>query len=75
MREPLPAVSPSSSAFRSPAGTLKKITLMRAFLEGGDSLFVGSAAGFVRLNLAMPRAIVEKACRMRDAVQRHQAAR
>ena len=49
---------------------------MRAFWEGGDSLFVGSAAGFVRLNLAMPRAIVEKGLlRMRDAVQRHQAAR
>lgn len=28
-------------------------------LEGGDALFVGNAAGFVRLNLAMPRSIIK----------------
>ena len=29
-------------------------------LEGGDGMFVGNAAGYVRLNLAMPRAIIAK---------------
>lgn len=28
-------------------------------LEGGDALFVGNANGYIRLNLAMPRVIVE----------------
>lgn len=28
-------------------------------LEGGDSLFVGNASGYVRLNLAMPRSIIK----------------
>ena len=27
-------------------------------LEGGDQLFVGNAKGYVRLNLAMPRAML-----------------
>ena len=30
-------------------------------VEGGDALFVDNAEGFVRLNLAMPRALIEKA--------------
>jgi cystathionine beta-lyase len=35
-------------------------------------MFVGNAKGFVRLNLAMPRAIIEKGLRrMSDAVHRH----
>lgn len=29
-------------------------------LEGGNALFVGNARGFIRLNLAMPRSIIEK---------------
>ena len=29
-------------------------------LEGGDGMFVGNAAGYVRLNLAMPRTIIAK---------------
>ena len=38
-------------------------------LEGGNSLFVGNAEGYIRLNLAMPRAIIEKGlARMRDAI-------
>ena len=27
-------------------------------LEGGNELFVGNAAGYIRLNLAMPRSII-----------------
>ncbi len=43
-------------------------------LEGGNSLFVGNAEGFVRLNLAMPRSILETGlCRMRDAVRAYGA--
>ena len=29
-------------------------------LEGGNSLFVGNARGYIRLNLAMPRSIIKK---------------
>ncbi len=39
-------------------------------LEGGNGLFVGNAEGYIRLNLAMPRAIIRTGLeRMRDAVQ------
>ena len=39
-----------------------------------DEMFVGNAQGFVRLNLAMPRAIIEKGLRrMSDAIHRHVA--
>ena len=45
-------------------------------LEGGDGLFVDNAKGFVRLNLAMPRSIIEKGLkRMEEAIRRHQEAR
>lgn len=38
-------------------------------LEGGDDLFVGNATGYVRLNLAMPRALLQTGLeRMRDAI-------
>ena len=38
-------------------------------LEGGDSLFVGNAQGYVRLNLAMPRSIIQTGLeRMSDAI-------
>ncbi len=41
-------------------------------LEGGDSLFVGNAQGYIRLNLAMPRALVAEGIRrICDAVIRH----
>ncbi|MBO6041167.1 MAG: PatB family C-S lyase [Oscillospiraceae bacterium] len=41
-------------------------------LEGGDAFFVDDAEGYVRLNLAMPRALVEKGLRrMRDAIREH----
>ena len=39
-------------------------------LEGGDDLFVGNAKGYIRLNLAMPRAIIEKGLnRIKDAIE------
>ncbi len=38
-------------------------------LEGGDSLFVDNAAGFIRLNLAMPRSMLETGLeRMKKAI-------
>lgn len=41
-------------------------------LEGGDGLFVDNAKGFIRLNLAMPRSIIETGLnRMADAIQKH----
>ena len=41
-------------------------------LEGGNSLFVGNAEGFVRLNLAMPRGILETGMeRIADSIERH----
>ena len=39
-------------------------------LEGGDALFVGNANRFVRLNLAMPRELIQTGLeRMRDAIK------
>ena len=39
-------------------------------LEGGNSLFVDNAEGFIRLNLAMPRSIIEKGLvRMTEAIR------
>ena len=41
-------------------------------LEGGDRLFVANAAGFVRLNLAMPRTLLEEGLRrIAEAVKNH----
>ena len=41
-------------------------------LEGGDALFVDNAQGFIRLNLAMPRAILQKGFdRIVKAVREH----
>lgn len=41
-------------------------------LEGGNSLFVGNAAGYIRLNLAMPRSIIKTGLdRMTDAIEKH----
>lgn len=44
-------------------------------LEGGDALFVDNAQGFIRLNLAMPRAVIEKGLeRIVAATKKHMAA-
>ena len=43
-------------------------------LEGGNGLFVGNAAGYIRLNLAMPRSIIETGLiRMVEAIRKEQA--
>ena len=56
----LPGLEDLPGFFANRAGVL---------LEGGDALFVGNARGYVRLNLAMPRSIIETGLlRMRDAV-------
>lgn len=48
--EVLPQVADLPDFFANKAGVL---------LEGDDSLFVGNAKGYIRLNLAMPRATVQ----------------
>lgn len=41
-------------------------------LEGGNGLFVGNAAGYIRLNLAMPQSIIKTGLeRMKDAINQH----
>ena len=43
-------------------------------LEGGNGLFVGNAAGYIRLNLAMPRSIIQTGlARMVEAIRKEQA--
>ena len=59
----LPDVADLPGFFANEAGVL---------LEGGNSLFVGNAEGFVRLNLAMPRSILETGMeRIADSIERH----
>lgn len=59
----LPDVDDLPMFFANKAGVL---------LEGGDGLFVGNAQGFVRLNLAMPRVIIEKGLRrISAAIDKH----
>ena len=59
----LPGVNDLPGFFANEAGVL---------LEGGNSLFVGNAEGFVRLNLAMPRSILETGMeRIADSIERH----
>ena len=42
-------------------------------LEGGDSLCVGNAKGYIRLNLAMPRSLLEQGLeRIAAAIEGHQ---
>lgn len=59
----LPDVEDLPAFFANEAGVL---------LEGGDALFVGNAQGYVRLNLAMPRSLLQTGLeRMLDAICRH----
>ncbi|MCD8048669.1 MAG: PatB family C-S lyase [Clostridia bacterium] len=59
----LPDVDDLPAFFANNAGVL---------MEGGDALFVGNAKGYIRLNLAMPRAVIETGLkRMKDAVNSH----
>lgn len=59
----LPDVEDLPDFFANKAGVL---------LEGGNGLFVGNAAGYIRLNLAMPRSILETGLeRMRDTINAH----
>jgi cystathionine beta-lyase len=61
----LPGVDDLPMFFANEAGVL---------LEGGNSLFVDNAAGFLRLNLAIPRTILEKGLqRMAEAIRKHRA--
>ena len=62
----LPDVEDLPGFFADEAGVL---------LEGGDAMFVGGARGYVRLNLAMPRSLIQTGLeRMRDAIARHTGA-
>ncbi len=61
MNDCLPDVEDLSKFFATRAGVL---------LEGGNKLFADNARGFLRLNLAMPRSVVETGLqRMADAVR------
>ena len=63
----LPDVEDLPGFFANSAGVL---------LEGGNSLFVGNAEGFIRLNLAMPRDIIETGLvRMAEAIEKHNTGR
>ena len=63
MSKCLPDVEDLPGFFANNAGVL---------LEGGNSLFVGNAEGYVRLNLAMPRSVLKTGMeRMRDAINAH----
>ena len=62
--EVLPQVADLPDFFANKAGVL---------LEGGDGLFVGNAKGYVRLNLAMPRAMVQTGLeRIAEAISKEQ---
>ena len=61
----LPDVDDLPGFFANNAGVL---------LEGGDSLFVGNAEGYIRLNLAMPRSIIRTGLeRMMEAIVAHRS--
>ena len=51
MSKCLPSVEDLPDYFANRAGVL---------LEGGDAMFVGNASGYIRLNLAMPRAMLQR---------------
>lgn len=60
MKRVLPEVEDLPLFFANRAGVL---------LEGGDGLFVGNAAGYIRLNLAMPLSLIETGLtRMKEAI-------
>ena len=60
----LPQVADLPDFFANKAGVL---------LEGGDGLFVGNAKGYIRLNLAMPRAMVQTGLeRIAEAISKEQ---
>ena len=59
----IPDVEDMADFFANEAGVL---------LEGGNGMFVGNAEGYVRLNLAMPRSVLQEGLkRMAEAVHRH----
>ncbi len=59
----LPDVDDLSDFFANNAGVL---------LEAGNAQFVGNAKGYIRLNLAMPRSIIETGLkRMAEAIDKH----
>ena len=59
----LPDVADLPGFFANEAGVL---------LEGGNSLFVDNAEGYIRLNLAMPRSMIQTGLeRIRDSIRRH----
>ena len=61
----LPETTDLPDFFANKAGVL---------LEGGNGLFVGNAAGYIRLNLAMPRSIIQTGlARMVEAIRKEQA--
>lgn len=63
MKGCLPDVEDLPAFFANEAGVL---------LEGGDSLFVGNANGYIRLNLAMPQSIIREGLeRIRIAIEKH----
>ena len=54
--------------------SIARLVLMTfgVLLEGGNSMFVGNAEGYIRLNLAMPRSIIKTGLdRMTDAIEKH----
>lgn len=61
----LPQTADLPDFFANKAGVL---------LEGGDGLFVGNAKGYIRLNLAMPRATVQTGLeRIAEAIRKERA--
>lgn len=63
LRKTLPDVEDLPLFFANNAGVL---------LEGGNSLFVDNAEGFIRLNLAMPRSIIKTGMeRIAEAISSH----
>ena len=63
LSEYLPDVYDLPAFFANEAGAL---------LEGSNALFVDNAEGYIRLNLAMPRSIIQTGLeRIQDAINRH----
>lgn len=59
----IPDIADHCDFFANQAGVL---------LEGGNGLFVGNAEGYIRLNLAMPRSIIQTGMeRIRDSIYAH----